>query len=849
MMTVEQSWTERVVPAKRRLMYLSPEAGPMSSALEDDTLRTIQSGRETAFTVLGRTKKHLQKAFIVFVIGLVGSIFLLRVYVWEFLQANTRSRMSQVIGEQVDIIARNPFDVILVQVKIGLFVGILLAVPLMLYYSRDAIRERGFTSAVPISRTQQVALGVLSAALFLGGLFYAYAVFFPVMFDFLATNAVKAAVKPSYDIVMYVQFLLLLTVSFGLAAQLPLFMSVLAYAEVVPYESFRDRWKHAVVVIFTFGAMFSPPDPFTQIMWALPLCALYLFSLGLAKLVTNIRRSEDEANSLTVRSAIYRMIALFVLVVVAAGLAATRGGLTYFNTRVRPQIPDAVRPDPVIPESVVGVGGLAGDVLFALVTGLLVVAVVVFVLVVRVLNDPVVPRGGFDRASGQDPSEIDLLELTAAGVRSAPPEVFAAMDEDEAVDLARRAMEDDDHEKAQAILDRFDEVETQTESRTAAEEEHDGPPVADEPDVPETGGKTYDQWPPDTDADASGEAVEPDAGTGAGDEGGLISGTFTGMADAVTDEDTSEEEIGGYLYDLTFIIDSITSKAFRIVGVFMVTLGVVFYWLYQGGLGVIKSSFFSQVDPALLRQAAGAIDPRAVEATRDATGVGVGAAAGPAVVPVPVGGNPDPTAANYIIALHPVEQLVFEVKVSAIVGAVVALPVLLYYAWPAIKERGVAVGGDRRVFLVWGGTLIGGMLVGSLVGFFYIAPSIISWLVADALRAEMVISYRLNAFMWLVIFTTVGIGLLADVPLTMVLFDRAGIVGYGTMRRRWREVVLAIFAITGLVLPGGTITMFILALPTCLAYATGLGVLWAMTLPRRFGGGGAGPDEEDPAVV
>jgi sec-independent protein translocase protein TatC len=154
------------------------------------------------------------------------------------------------------------------------------------------------------------------------------------------------------------------------------------------------------------------------------------------------------------------------------------------------------------------------------------------------------------------------------------------------------------------------------------------------------------------------------------------------------------------------------------------------------------------------------------------------------------------------------------------------------------------------VFLVWGLTLIGGMFVGSLVGFFFVAPWIISWFVSDALTASMVISYRLNSFMWLVIFTTLGIGLLADVPLTMLLFDRGGIVSYGTMRKRWRVVVLGAFVLAGLVIPGGTITMFVLAIPMCLAYAAGLALLWVVTLPRRLGGGGrGGAGDDEPTVV
>ncbi len=767
----------------------------MSSALDDDTARAVQSGRETVGAMLGATQRHLQKVFIAFVAGLMGTILVLQAYVWDFLRNNTRSQMSEAVSNELRIITRTPFDVILVQVKIGLVVGILFAVPLLVYLSRDSLRERGYTSVVPVSRGKQVAFAVIGSVLFVGGVLYAYSVFFPAMFNFLATNAIQAAVNPEYDIVLYVQFLVLLTVSFGLAAQLPLVMGVLSYTEIVPYETFRDRWKYAVVGIFAFGALFSPPDPFTQIMWALPLCSLYLFSLGLSKLITNARRrSAVDDDAVSVRQGVAGFVALFVLATVAGAGAAREGAFGYLNEQVRPSIPAAVRPGPLSVEGLVGVGGDLGVVVFGLAAGAVVMLVVLLGLSVWVLTRPVEPPGG--RSSAPDPADIDLGELDAAGVRAAPPEAFAALTEDEAVGIAGRAMEEeDDPEKAEVVLERFDEAQAQAETEDAAPAESDSPATEDDDSV--------------------------------------FTSTAAGVVDPFTDEETTEEDVGGYYYDIAFIVESLTSKAFRVVGVLMGTLAAVFFWLYQGGLGRIKGTFFRQVDGNLLRQMVGSVRYDTAGATLDASAGMGGVASGAGVVQPPLGGDPSPGGANYIIALHPVEHLIFEVKVATIVGVLATLPVLLYYAWPAVEQRGLATGGDRRVFLVWGGSLLAGVVGGSLFGFFYASPAIISFLVNDALAAGMRISYRLNTFMWLIVMTTLGVGLLADIPVTMWLFDRGGIVSYGTMRRRWREVVLGVFAVAGLALPGGTLTMFIIALPVCVAYGGGLVLLWLLTLPRR----------------
>ena len=53
----------------------------------------------------------------------------------------------------------------------------------------------------------------------------------------------------------------------------------LTKAGVVNKEILRSYRKHAIVVILVFGAMLTPPDPFSQIVMAIPLVGLYEISI------------------------------------------------------------------------------------------------------------------------------------------------------------------------------------------------------------------------------------------------------------------------------------------------------------------------------------------------------------------------------------------------------------------------------------------------------------------------------------------------------------------------------------------------------------------------------------------
>ncbi|MFB6113519.1 MAG: twin-arginine translocase subunit TatC [Halodesulfurarchaeum sp.] len=734
----------------------------MSGAIDEDTARAINRGRESIGLVLRAAQEKLQKVFIAFVLGLLLGIVAMRAYIWPALKADLLVRGASVI-------AQTPFDVILLQVKIGLALGIVTALPVLGYYAKEPLAEREFIPDVHVARWKLWVIGVLSLTLAVFGIVYAYYLFFPIMFRFLAGNAMAAGLAPLYSIVHWTQFIMVLAFSFGLAAQLPLAMTALSYSGIVPYETFRDYWKYAVVLIFTFGALFSPPDPFTQMMWALPLLVLYGFSLYLAKVVTKAKRGSRRLDLFAVLRSRWNLV--LGAGVLGAGLAYAFfqvDGIGTINRSVISTLPAALRPGPMptvggllgLPE---GVAVLVVTVVFGLFVAVLAALLILYRAIGRVqpesVGDPYVDEFGLDL------SKVEGAE----GVRAAPEEVFRNMEEDDAVSAARTAMEADDPEKARAILDRFDEVQATDEA--------------------ETGTSSEDS--------ADGEETE---------SGNPITSTTAGMVNAFTEDETTEDDIGGYYYDIAFILDSLRSRAFRITAVFMIVMASIFAFLYRGGIGMIRADFISRIPPDI---------------------------------------RPDPAQTQWPITLHPVEALVFEVKIATVLAAIVTLPMVFYYAWPALEERGL-IRGDRETLYFWGTSIVVGLIVGSVVGYLYVAPTLISYLVQDALRAGMTISYRVNNFFWMVFLTTAGIGLLADIPVTMWLFHRGGIVSYRTMRRRWRVAVLGFFVFGALVTPDSLYTMLLIAIPIALAYFLGLGILWVVTLGGRRGPRPR-PDEGSPA--
>jgi sec-independent protein translocase protein TatC len=77
----------------------------------------------------------------------------------------------------------------------------------------------------------------------------------------------------------YLSLIMKMIFAFGLSFQLPVVLNLLARIGVVDSKFLKDRRKYVIIIIFSFAALLTPPDPITQIGLAIPLLILYELSI------------------------------------------------------------------------------------------------------------------------------------------------------------------------------------------------------------------------------------------------------------------------------------------------------------------------------------------------------------------------------------------------------------------------------------------------------------------------------------------------------------------------------------------------------------------------------------------
>ncbi|MFH0921536.1 MAG: twin-arginine translocase subunit TatC [Fibrobacterota bacterium] len=220
-------------------------------------------------------RSHLIKSVLAVTVCSAGGLFF-----WKpLLHVFTGHPLSK-MAHPPKLVFTTPTEAFVVNFKLGVFAGLLVAAPFVLYqvwcFVAPALYLREKKTIFPVV--------FVSTLFFVSGVFFGYRYVLPTAFAFLLDYD-SAGLTPMLSINKYVGFIVQMLVGFGAVFELPVFAFVLARMGLITHRTLLKYLRHAVVVIFIVAAILTPsPDVFSQVMMAGPLLVLYGLSMGVAYL-------------------------------------------------------------------------------------------------------------------------------------------------------------------------------------------------------------------------------------------------------------------------------------------------------------------------------------------------------------------------------------------------------------------------------------------------------------------------------------------------------------------------------------------------------------------------------------
>ena len=180
---------------------------------------------------------------------------------WEKIASKTQS-----LGIQ------EPF---MVWLKAGFFTGMAIASPWVFIQIWSFVA----TGLYPHEKNYVYLYMPFSLILFVGGAAFAFYIVFKYVLDFLFTFNAQMGIEPDPRIGEYLGFVLMLPIGFGFAFQLPLVMLFLHRIGLMSISMYLSKWRIAILVVCVISMIFTPTDPISMILMAVPLIGLYFFGI------------------------------------------------------------------------------------------------------------------------------------------------------------------------------------------------------------------------------------------------------------------------------------------------------------------------------------------------------------------------------------------------------------------------------------------------------------------------------------------------------------------------------------------------------------------------------------------
>ena len=257
------------------------------TSLEDAVSELMDSpGGELLSSIRIHLRKRAFTLFGLFLAGLIAGFPIAKNIIKWIID-------EQRLPNDVNVIVTSPVEFIMLQIQLSASLGLFLAFTFLIIEAslrgvkHPVVKARVAELDVKVPKPSlTMVLSVASSiSLALLGIIYAWELLTPMLLEYLSTDAQEAGLSTQWKLGAYVGFILNLAIASAIGFQAPVVTMLALRVGMVEPKTITMYRKHIWFCSFLVGAMFSPPDPLSLFLVALPIILLFELSLIIDRLL------------------------------------------------------------------------------------------------------------------------------------------------------------------------------------------------------------------------------------------------------------------------------------------------------------------------------------------------------------------------------------------------------------------------------------------------------------------------------------------------------------------------------------------------------------------------------------
>ena len=241
---------------------------------------------------LGDHLEELRARLILIIVGLVIGLIIC-LFFGKYLIAILTAPFNKALGAPADGIGLQtiqPAEGFLMYMKICFFFGLILTSPWVFWQIWAFVSSGLYRREKKFVRKAAPA----SAALFVAGAVFFLAKIAPLAMKFFITFNKHLSLASNWTFQYYINMVLILTLVFGLAFQMPIAIIFAERMGLVTIQMLTMGRKYVILGLVFIAAVITPPDFISQIGLAIPLYVLFEGSIIVCRIMRKRKEQADK---------------------------------------------------------------------------------------------------------------------------------------------------------------------------------------------------------------------------------------------------------------------------------------------------------------------------------------------------------------------------------------------------------------------------------------------------------------------------------------------------------------------------------------------------------------------------